>query len=215
MLSPHSETIIVAIVTSFVGPIMVILSNIGIAKFIKYLEEKKSREKEVSDGSVNEKLADILSRFNADRVSILKFHNGSYYNSGLSMRKFSMSHETLQVGLSSDLHITQGLPVEPFSQCFAATRERGINIYKNIPEETSLHCGEFACSHHKKICCNYRNLLLGRGIWSAYLFPLIDIGGKYIGILQVKTIRRALDLDEKQIDEIKDISRTIAGALSK
>ena len=49
------------------------------------------------DSAVVNKLKDVLSETNADRICIFSFHNGGYFYSGKSMQKMSMSYEVVDV----------------------------------------------------------------------------------------------------------------------
>jgi len=51
---------------------------------------------------IHETLTELRIKTDSARVQIIQFHNGEYFMDGVSMRKFSLTHESLARGMSAD-----------------------------------------------------------------------------------------------------------------
>jgi hypothetical protein len=85
-----------------------------IAASIKMFVKKPDNEKEhigfirVHTG-IHETLTELRIQTNSDRTQVLQFHNGEYFMDGVSMRKFTLTHESLVKGVSADARRMTGL----------------------------------------------------------------------------------------------------------
>jgi hypothetical protein len=85
------ETIIVALITAVIGPIVV--------AWVKLKLEKKEtqtpvREALETSNLIEDQLDIIMEELNCDRIWIAQFHNGGhFYPTGKSIQKFSFFHE--------------------------------------------------------------------------------------------------------------------------
>ena len=52
---------------------------------------------------INELLTELRLTSNSMRASVLQFHNGEYFMDGISMRKFSITHESSHKGYTSQI----------------------------------------------------------------------------------------------------------------
>jgi hypothetical protein len=105
-------TIIVALITAVVGPIVV--------NWVKLKMEKKSqvtpmREALEASTLVDNQLDVILNELDCDRVWLQQFHNGGhFYPTGKSIQKFSIFYEKTTPGLPHLQHTFQNIPVSLF-----------------------------------------------------------------------------------------------------
>jgi len=53
-------------------------------------------------GEIHEVLTELRVLTDAARAQVIQFHNGEYFMDGVSMRKFSLTHESLEKGIESD-----------------------------------------------------------------------------------------------------------------
>lgn len=58
---------------------------------------------------IHEHLTELRVLTDAARTQIIQFHNGEYFMDGVSMRKFSLTHESLEKGIDSDANRIKGL----------------------------------------------------------------------------------------------------------
>jgi hypothetical protein len=70
-------------------------TGLGIRRFLKSVKSDNFIQ---IHSDINERLSELRIQSNAMRASIMQFHNGEYYMDGISMRKFSVSHESSYKG---------------------------------------------------------------------------------------------------------------------
>jgi transcriptional regulator with GAF, ATPase, and Fis domain len=58
---------------------------------------------------IHELLTELRVLTDAARTQVIQFHNGEYFMDGISMRKFSLTHESVEKGIESDGERMQGL----------------------------------------------------------------------------------------------------------
>lgn len=58
---------------------------------------------------IHEVLTELRVLTDSARAQIIQFHNGEYFMDGVSMRKFSVTHESLETGIDSDANRIKGL----------------------------------------------------------------------------------------------------------
>jgi len=63
---------------------------------------------------IHESLTELRVRTNCARAQIVQFHNGEYFMDGVSMRKFSLTHESVNKGVSSEADKLQNLLISRF-----------------------------------------------------------------------------------------------------
>jgi hypothetical protein len=51
---------------------------------------------------IHELLTELRVLTDAARTQVIQFHNGEYFMDGISMRKFSLTHESVEKGIESD-----------------------------------------------------------------------------------------------------------------
>jgi hypothetical protein len=105
-------TILVALITAILGPIIVTWARIKL--------EKKSSQTPMSDALETSTLVDtqleiIMNELECDRVWIAQFHNGGYfYPTGRSIQKFSIFYEKCTPDTLNIQQIFQNIPVSLF-----------------------------------------------------------------------------------------------------
>ena len=93
-------SIIVAFISGVLGPVILLY----IKKLMDGKKDVPDMVKETLQVSelITTKIEHIKDEFNADRVWIAQFHNGGhFYPTGKSIAKFSIIHETVNVGVGS------------------------------------------------------------------------------------------------------------------
>lgn len=73
--------------------------GIGIKKFWK--SKKKTDNFILIHGEINELLTELRLTSHAMRTLVVQFHNGEYTMDGISMKKFSVTHESIHKGYAS------------------------------------------------------------------------------------------------------------------
>jgi hypothetical protein len=190
--------ILIAIITAFVGPILV-------ARYNFYLESKKKKKDPLVDSIksnmlVAEQLEEIKYELKSCRVWISQFHNGgNFYPTGTSMQKFSIVHEHLQPGAKSIGDTYKNIPVSLFSKPFSNLYESKEIIIPNYTKEDKFGLSSFS---------------FGTGSKSSYIFALFSLKEEFIGTLGVEYCSRAKTLNDDQLNYLRDKSITIGTLLS-
>lgn len=130
-------TILVALITAIIGPIIV--------DWAKLKMEKKSKTNPMQEAIefnslVDEQLQTILEELECDRVWIAQFHNGGhFYPTGKSIQKFSMFYEKVSQETISIQHTFQNIPVSLFPKALAQVYKEGELAIPNYNPETETY----------------------------------------------------------------------------
>jgi hypothetical protein len=107
-----------------------------VAKVLKKRKEKNKLNKETMDYTesntrIQERIMYLRIKSGASRVRLCMFHNGGEFYSGISMSKFSCTHESSAKGVSNEIENLQNYLTSMFSDKIA-------RIKKNDPEIHSV-----------------------------------------------------------------------------
>mgnify|MGYP000014686190 CR=1 FL=1 len=168
-------------------------SALLISKLIDLLYKKLSTKNDKNDFSylnkdyeIDKLLWEKLKEFNADRVYLCQFHNGGKYQSGMSMKKFTMTNE-----VTSD-----------------AIQEPSINFFKErlVSEFTGIFRGLI---FDKKYECENANIeedalvqntLKKFGEGSFYLYLIEDINKAPLGYVGLHyNEHKVLSKEQKEV----------------
>jgi len=83
---------------------------IGLIKGIKKYKDVFTTDNFITVHSgIHELLTELRVLTDSARAQVIQFHNGEYFMDGISMRKFSLTHESVEKGIESDGERMQGL----------------------------------------------------------------------------------------------------------
>jgi hypothetical protein len=105
----------------------------AIVSFIKLFGKKKDSEQENKSfidvhTQIHETLTELRVKTNGARAQVIQFHNGEYFMDGVSMRKFSVTHESVEVGLTTDSERIKGLLCSMFLPLLNLVLENNAKI---------------------------------------------------------------------------------------
>jgi len=80
---------------------IVIAFFIGFWKTVKKFKKDKNLKFNQVHSEIHELLTELRLTTDCARTQVLQFHNGDYFMDGISMRKFSITHESLERGVDS------------------------------------------------------------------------------------------------------------------
>ncbi len=126
-------TILVALITAVVGPIIV--------NWVKLKMEKKQKGTPMAEALeasalIDHQLEDIMQELNCDRVWIAQFHNGGhFYPTGKSIQKFSMFYEKYNPVLPPLQTTFQNIPVSLFGKALSQVHQHGELEILNVEIE--------------------------------------------------------------------------------
>ena len=110
-------TIIVALITAVIGPIVVTWVKL---KLEKKDDKTPMREALETSNLIEDQLDAIMEELNCDRIWLAQFHNGGhFYPTGKSIQKFSFFHEKTAPNIPSTQHTFQNIPVSLFPRVLA------------------------------------------------------------------------------------------------
>tara|TARA_Y100000034_G_scaffold25482_1_gene30014 strand:+ start:2747 stop:3358 length:612 start_codon:yes stop_codon:yes gene_type:complete len=87
---------------------------------------------------IHEVLTELRVKANCARTQIVQFHNGEYFMDGVSMRKFSLTHESINKGISSEADKIQNLIISRFVPLLNVLFEDDPKII--LTEEVNGNC---------------------------------------------------------------------------
>jgi hypothetical protein len=107
---------------------------------LKVFGKKKDNHRENIDfiqvhSQIHESLTELRIQTDAARTQVIQFHNGEYFMDGVSMRKFSLTHESLSRGVSADDPRIKGLLCSMFVPLmnFVIKNEANVISVYDIP----------------------------------------------------------------------------------
>ena len=194
-----TQSIIIAIITSIVGPSLVLF-----AKY--YLDKRSSRGDMVQDAAklgehVSGRLDSIKEMYTADRVWISQFHNGGhFYPTGKSIAKFSVFYVTVNPDVQSIQTTFHNVPVALFARSINQLLENDlIKIEDYSNKDLDTYGLKYVAEENKTK--------------SQYLFAVKTFEGKFIGILGIDYTKRKRSLHEDELTDLKVSAASIGGIL--
>lgn len=180
-----SESIIISIISAVTSIIVAIITVIVKTQVDTKIAKKKLEEEEsvFADDlgemvAVNEFIETIRSEYNFDRVSICQFHNGGKFLNGRSMKKFSMTYETVAPGIEKIKRKYQNVLVSEFPKLFSAMLQDDFLIIK--PDDEAFP--------------SLRREMVSNGIVQSVKVPIRGLRGDMLGFLTCHVIGEENDL---------------------
>ena len=162
-------TIIVALITAILGPVLVE----WIKAKLKKQEIKESPVKEAIDLNelVDSQLEQLMDEIECDRIWIGQFHNGGhFYPTGKSIQKFSIFYEKLTPTTSAIQHIFQQIPVSLFPKALSKLYKDGELGIVNYSTDENYDLSLFSKDYGTK---------------SFYMIAVDDLDGHFIGVMGI------------------------------
>ena len=162
-------TIIVALITAILGPVLVE----WIKAKLKKQEIKESPVKEAIDLNelVDSQLEQLMDEIECDRIWIGQFHNGGhFYPTGKSIQKFSIFYEKMSPDVSTIQHIFQQIPVSLFPKALSKLYKDGELAIVNYSTDENYDLSLFSKDYGTK---------------SFYMIAVDDLDGHFIGVMGI------------------------------
>ena len=159
-------TILVALITSVIGPVVMAWVQAKIAN-----KPKISPVKEAIDLNelVDNQLDALMDEIGCDRIWIGQFHNGGhFYPTGKSIQKFSIFYEKLTPATSAIQHIFQQIPVSLFPKSLSKLYKDGELGIINYDTDETYDLSMFAKDYKTK---------------SFYMLAIDDLDDHFIGVM--------------------------------
>lgn len=162
-------TILVAIITAVVGPVIIE----WVRAKLKKEENKNSSVKEAIDVNelVDGQLDQLMEELGCDRIWIGQFHNGGhFYPTGKSIQKFSIFYEKLTPSTSAIQHIFQQIPVSLFPKALSKLYKDGELSVVNYNTDETYDLSMFSKDYGTK---------------SFYMIAIDDLDEHFIGVMGI------------------------------
>ena len=111
-LDPDLKTSIIGFVSGLLGTFVIFIKKI-LDKVADRLFEPKDKILEVLNLGklIKDSLESLRVEWDADRASIVQFHNGGYFSNGESMQKLTITHEEIGPGVNPLCNIIKNIPL--------------------------------------------------------------------------------------------------------
>lgn len=191
-------TILVAIISAILGPLIV-------TKYKAYLDKKiKKEDPIVTTLMANSLVDDILEQIKrdekADRVWVSQFHNGgNFYPTGKSISKFSVMFEHTIPGVKTIQETFTNIPVSLFNRPLMQLYTAGEILIPAYTKDMDFGLTTFADGLDTK---------------SSYIFALKDLNGNFIGTLGIEWTSKPKKLSEASLEDLRVKSISIGTILS-
>jgi len=88
---------------------------------------------------IHEQLTELRVLSYAARAQLIRFHNGEYFMDGVSMRKLSLTHESLARGISAESDKKTNLLISLFSPLIEKIINNSADMYFTTSEKEGFH----------------------------------------------------------------------------
>jgi hypothetical protein len=105
----------------------------------KYIKDRENNDNSfiTVHGEIHEVLTELRVLTDSARAQVIQFHNGEYFMDGVSMRKFSITHESLEKGIESDANRIKGVLCSMFIPLLNLVLEDTPKIYYTVDLKNS------------------------------------------------------------------------------
>ena len=180
-----SDSVIISIISAITSIIVAVITVVVKTKMdVKTAKRKLEEEESVFADDlgemvvVHEFIERIRTDYDFDRVAICQFHNGGKFLNGRSMKKFSMTYETVAPGIEKIKRRYQNVLVSEFPKLFSAMLQEDFMIV--TPDNENFP--------------SMRRELQANGIVQAVKVPIRGLRGDILGFLSCHVIGEENDL---------------------
>jgi len=105
----------------------------------KYSKDRQNNDNSfiTVHGEIHEVLTELRVLTDSARAQVIQFHNGEYFMDGVSMRKFSITHESLEKGIESDANRIKGVLCSMFIPLLNLVLEDSPRIHYTVDLKNS------------------------------------------------------------------------------
>lgn len=185
------------IVTAILGPMIVEWWKLKLSKNTDTLKDSSEADEQIS-----KKLEEIKDKYDADRITLIQFHNGgNFYPTGKSIKKFSIFYEIVNPNINMIQKHFQNIPVSLFSKVINYVYEHDILCFPDYNDTQTL------------INFNIANTNEISQSKSSYMFGIKTIEGKLIGIIGIAFVKDYRELSEAEKTDLSVQTSSIGAVL--
>ena len=111
---------------------------VGLVKKQLRMQKKTLKVSWTTHSQIHELLTELRINVDAARSQIIQFHNGEYFMDGISMKKFSLTHESLSKGVSEEGERLNNMLISLFTPLMEKVIKDEPIVYKTVEDEHGL-----------------------------------------------------------------------------
>lgn len=183
---------------NYASPAVGALAGKLVEQFFKNRKERKEKKKADPvvealrhNVRVDVQLDALLQEYEADRISIMQFHNGgNLYPSGQSMTKFSITYEATKSGVPGQREKYQNIPVSIFSKAINYVSENDVLVVPDTKRITYAEADRLGIGKNREDK-------------SVYVFAIKTIDNKLTGLMTFSYVKKKRELTQELINELQ------------
>ena len=110
---------------------------VGLIKKQLLIKKKSLKVSWSTHSQIHELLTELRVKVDSARAQIVQFHNGEYFMDGISMKKMSLTHESLSKGVSEEADKTNNILISLFIPLMKKVIEDLAEVHKTVDDENS------------------------------------------------------------------------------
>lgn len=111
-IDPDIRTSLIGFISGLLGAIVIFIKKILDSLAVKLFESTDKVLETLNSGKlVKDSLDNLRCQWDADRASIIQFHNGGFFSNGESMQKLTITHEEISPGVNPLCKVIQHIPL--------------------------------------------------------------------------------------------------------
>lgn len=121
-----------------------VISLLGIGYIVGLVKKQlkiKSKALKVSwntHSQIHELLTELRITADAARAQIIQFHNGEYFMDGISMKKMSLTHESLSKGVSQEADKMNNVLISLFTPLMEKVLKNDAGVHKTSEDDPGI-----------------------------------------------------------------------------
>jgi hypothetical protein len=200
--------VVTAFITGVLSPVVASWASEKVSRKKVVIEEEETDEilKLLhANEMIDQRIENIRSEYDFDRVWIAQFHNGgSFYPSDKThkFQKFSLTYEACRPGISSELSVIQNVPVSVFA-----------SILRKVKED-----GQYGVHNTATVQDNSSTLKAfwnDRGVKGFHIFAIKSLNKKFLGFMVVDCMNTCDNMTEEIVENLVVESKILGGYLAK
>lgn len=196
------------VVSALISGLFSLIVGFGSVGFKDYLDKRKNKGQKENHDSITQNdletmvivqkfLEDLIDRWEIDRAAIYQFHNGGKFLNGVSMKKYSLTHEATGPGIDKIKSISQNLFLSNHPFLIKKLSESSIFSYEiSDPELESVY-----------------SKLEEQGVLQIIIVPIRSLNNELIGSVSFYMIKHTVAVSQAMENELITAAQKISGYL--
>lgn len=120
------------------------ISLIGVGYIVGVIKKQFAHKKKSltvswsTHSQIHELLTELRVKVDCARAQIVQFHNGEYFMDGISMKKLSLTHESLSKGVSEEAGKTTNILISLFTPLMEKVLKDTVEVYRTTDDDNGI-----------------------------------------------------------------------------